>query len=126
MADDLNDLFTYTLGLGLVIMGLMIGIFNQAGIGPAMTAPQVTYGEDYLITLTAPDSGTSAGLGEQANSIATGGFMALIFGIKTMLLDFVPYCDKFGVPAIISVPAQALIWLIAGYDLLKIKRVIWG
>lgn len=121
-----TDYFSYTLGIGVVIMGIVIGIFNQAGIGPVGTGPSFTYNETVALTLVTPNEVKETDSTNGAYEIAATGFLSILNGFKTMLLDFVPYCDRFGIPVIISGPAQALIWLILGYDMLLLKKEIWG
>ncbi len=126
MADDLRDLFTYTLAIGLIVMSLVIGVFEQAGIGPAMSPPTVNYDDTSAITIISSPDGDSKSYDNNAGDIASVGFWSIVGGLRTMLLDFVPYCSRFNIPFIISGPAQCLIWLLFGYEMLQLKKIIWG
>lgn len=126
MATGFGDLFTYGLAIGLILMSVVIGIFNEAGIGPGYSAPSFQYNESSVILVTGGDDDTSNGGYDQPNDIASRGFWAVLDGFKTVLIDFSSYLARYGVPMIIAVPAQMIIWTVCGYEMLMLKRIIWG
>jgi hypothetical protein len=126
MAQGFGDLFTYSLAIGLVLMSVVIGIFNEAQIGPGYTAPSFQYNESSVITIVGGEDNVSTGGYDQTTDIASRGFWAVLDGFKTVLIDFSGYLSRYGVPSIISVPAQMVVWMICGYEMLMLKRIIWG
>jgi hypothetical protein len=126
MAAGFGDLFTYGLAIGLVLMSAVIGIFNEANIGPGYTAPSFQYNESSVITLTGGEGDVSTSGYEQTTDIASSGFWAVVDGFKTVLTDFSGYLAKYNVPLVIGAAAQMIVWLVCGYEMLMLKRIIWG
>jgi hypothetical protein len=126
MATGFGDLFTYGLAIGIILLSLVIGIFNNAGIGPSYTAPEFAYNASSTLLITSDDEVSSSGGYEQAADIASKGFWACIDGFKTILTDLPAYMARYNIPVIVSAPAQVLVWIVFGYEMLMLKRIIWG
>ncbi|WP_424356684.1 hypothetical protein [Methanocella sp. MCL-LM] len=123
---SLVDYTSYVLTLFIIILGLVAGVFHDAGVGPGVTPPQTYYNASDVINIT--DSPVS-GENQQDNTgtgVSSFGFWSIINGFKEILINFSDWCSQFGVPQILSIPGQALIWTVLGYDALQIKKIIWG
>jgi hypothetical protein len=126
MATGFGDLFTYGLAIGIILLSLVIGIFDNAGIGPSYTAPSFQYNESSVLVITGPGDSNSGTGYDQATDLGSLGFWSLIDGFKTVLTDLTAYLGRFGVPAIIAVPCQMFVWVVFGYEMLMLKKIIWG
>jgi hypothetical protein len=127
MATGFGDLFTYGLAIAIILFSLVVGIFDNAGIGPSYTAPSFQYNESSVLLITGADGDSSSGTGyDQATDLGSVGFWSLVDGFKTVLTDLTAYLGRFGVPVIIAVPFQMFVWVICGYEMLMLKKIIWG
>lgn len=124
----MGEYFTWTAFLFIIICGAVMTVLTSAGLYMMNTPPAYSFTQADTINLT-----MTSNADVQTDHTQTGSDESNLWSWTQILGNFVSVPDRFtelmkafGVPPIVYIPFLSILAVIVGYELLQLKKLIWG